>query len=103
MRVDRPFLSNWQFSGTHNWISSGTTDQGNLQATVSGADPVFGNALGHDYRPAAGSPLVGAAAHQLAGLPTKEYYRDEAITLQWCDRVSAKDIGAFEHRAATAP
>jgi hypothetical protein len=103
MRVDRPSLSNWQFSGTHNWISSGTLDQGDLKATVSGADPVFASASSHDYRPAASSPLVGAAEQQLADLPTKEYYRDEAITMQGRDRVSAKDIGAFEHTTAVAP
>ena len=70
--------------------------QGSLQGTVSGANPMFRNAASKDYAPAEGSPLVRSADHQLADLPTKEYYRDETITMQWRDRASVNDIGAFE-------
>jgi hypothetical protein len=95
-RVDDSALSNWQLAGTHNWIGSGTADLGALAGTVQGVDPLFRSISGRDFAPAAGSPLVGAAADQLADLPAEEYFRDETVSMQSLPRASVDDIGAFE-------
>jgi MYXO-CTERM domain-containing protein len=94
--------NNWTFDGKNNWVSTGTTALGALTATIVGASPGFVNAAAKDYTLAASSPCRGKAA-PLATPPGKEYYRDEAVKLQYRARLAALDLGAFEHGTATTP
>jgi len=102
-RVDDPGLSNWSAGGTNNWLSDGTADTDGLSASVTGPDPGFSDAGALNFVPSGSSPLVGAADSTLSGLPDKEYYRDETVTMQWRPRLSVSDIGAFEHDTSTTP
>jgi hypothetical protein len=102
-RVDDSGLSNWSASGTNNWLGSGTADTDGLAASVTGADPGFADAGALNFVPAGSSPLLGAADSTLSGLPDKEYYRDETVSMQWRPRLSVSDIGAFEHATSTTP
>src|SRR5262249_13043682 len=40
---------------------------------------------------------IGAAASGVANAPDKEYFQNEAVKEQFRLRLSAKDVGAFEH------
>ncbi len=95
-RVDDEGLTNWNASGTGNWLSTDTIDTDGLIGSVTGDDPGFTDLAGRDFVPAGGSPLIGAADTGLDELPDKEYYRDENVPMLWRWRSSVKDIGAFE-------
>jgi MYXO-CTERM domain-containing protein len=82
-------------SGSNNWLVTGATATG-LTGSVFGSDPGFKNAAQSDYTLVAGSPAVGAALDSVSGLPVSEYYRDETVKCSYRQRLSAKDIGAFE-------
>lgn len=82
-------------TGTNNWLVTGAAATG-LSGSVFGSDPSFKNAAQGDYTLAAGSQAVGAAVDSVTGLPTREYYRNEAVKCSYRTRASAKDIGAFE-------
>ena len=71
-------------------------DATGLTGSVTGADPKFTNAAQNDFTLVAGSTAIGAALTSIAGLPDREYYKDETITREYRLRASAKDIGALE-------
>ncbi|HYF64714.1 MAG TPA: hypothetical protein VD886_17950 [Herpetosiphonaceae bacterium] len=54
-------------AGSNNWIQNGSTIPAELRGTVQGADPQFANFAANNLRPAAGSPLIGAASASPAG------------------------------------
>jgi hypothetical protein len=82
-------------AGQNNWLMTGADTTG-LTGSVMGADPKFTNAAQNDFTLAAGSTAIGAALASIAGLPDREYYKDEAVTRAYRLRATAKDIGAFE-------
>ncbi|HEY5960412.1 MAG TPA: hypothetical protein VIV60_27855 [Polyangiaceae bacterium] len=86
-------------AGANNWLLTGA-DAAGLTGSVFGADPSFKNAAKNDFSLAAGSSAIGAALGSVTGLPTAEYYRDEALTCSYRARTQAKDIGAFESTTA---
>jgi len=97
--------TNWSISGTNNWLTTGTAGDTQLLAnTFSGSDPGFVNTnlAGQNLAPASGSALVGHAKTALANasVPALEYYQNESNPLQYRTRISAQDIGAFEHNTA---
>ena len=96
-----PQTSNWSVSGGNNWVSTGTPTT-NLTGSVVGASPGFANAAAKDYRTTATSPCVGQAV-AVTGLPDKEYYLDETVTMQYRPRATAGDIGAYEQGNSAAP
>jgi len=97
-----PAASTWSVDGQNNWATTGVGGLAKLTGTLTGTDPGFVNAAGKDYTLAAASACLGKAA-AIAGLPDREYYRDEAVKLQYRPRASAKDLGAFEHGNTAAP
>ena len=82
-------------AGQNNWLMTGADTTG-LTGSVMGADPKFTNAAQNDFTLAAGSTAIGAALASIAGLPDREYYKDEAVTREYRLRATAKDIGALE-------
>lgn len=66
LRIERNVEAVWtagsrRMAGSNNWINANATMvPPEWTATVSGANPGFENAAQFDYRPAAGSPLLGA-------------------------------------------
>jgi hypothetical protein len=82
-------------TGSHNWLATGVAP-GSLTASVQSAEPGFAHPEASDFTLAAGSHAVGAADATVAGLPEREYYRDEVETRMYRLRSSAHDIGAFE-------
>ena len=82
-------------TGQNNWLMTGADATG-LTGSVMGADPKFTNAAQNDFTLAAASTAIGAALTLIAGLPDREYYKDEAVTRAYRLRATAKDIGAFE-------
>jgi hypothetical protein len=92
-------------TGSHNWLQTGATLTGlspGLTGSVSGTSPGFTNAAALDFTLAGGSACIGAADHTVGGLPTKEYYQNEAVTRMYRPRTSALDVGAFEHTTTGA-
>jgi hypothetical protein len=83
-------------TGKNNWFQTGAAASG-LAGTLFGATPGFSNAASDDFTLASGSMCIGAAASDVAGLPTYEYYRNETNTRMYRVRASAMDVGAFEH------
>ncbi len=58
--VEAEWVAGRRVAGSNNWINtSAAVVPAEWTATLSGASPGFANAAGHDYRPAAGSPLTG--------------------------------------------
>jgi hypothetical protein len=49
-----------RLAGNGNWMPMGTGNAPAAWKAIRGTDPGFVNAAGGDYRPAAGSPLIGA-------------------------------------------
>ena len=94
-------LSNWSLSGQSNWVSTGTPTTG-LTGSITGSSPGFVNPAAKDYHLTSASPCLGKAA-AVSGLPTKEYYLDETVKLQYRPRATADDLGAFEHGNTAAP
>ena len=92
-------------SGGGNWVPPGTMHVPQAWGIITGADPGFVNAAGGDYRPAAGSPLVGAGSAPPAGLAAtgippmrKTPVGGEAVR----PAERAKDIGAYPFAAPSA-
>jgi hypothetical protein len=83
-------------AGTNNWLATGVAP-GALTDSVFSSEPGFRNAGTADYVPVSGSVLIGQAAQSVAGLPDREYYRNEALVRLYRPRKTALDIGAFEH------
>jgi MYXO-CTERM domain-containing protein len=79
-------------SGSNNWVVTGAAPTTGLSGTLFGSTPGLD---AHD-RPMPGSPLIGAADTNAAPAPTTEYYEDEMVTRMYRQRLTAKDIGAFE-------
>ena len=96
--VEAPGALNATVDGQGNWLSSGT-DVGTLDKSTFGADPM----LTASYRPAAGSPLIGAAVDPGGLAPQDEYFRDEKVTLEGRARATVKDVGAFESTTNSPP
>jgi hypothetical protein len=94
--ASEPATSNWSVDGQNNWISADADAGSGLTGTLSGTNPGFDDPGSSDYTLAAGTACVGQAA-AVAGQPTAEYYRDETVKLQYRMRLSADDLGAFEH------
>jgi hypothetical protein len=82
-------------TGSNNWLVTGATAPG-LAGSVFGSDPGFKNAAQDDYTLATGGQAIGAALDSISGAPLSEYYRDETVKRSYRQRLSAKDIGAFE-------
>ncbi len=82
-------------TGTKNWLATGV-EPGPLSQSVFSDSPGFRNATIQDYVPASDSALIGKAAQAVAGLPNREYYRDETLNRLYRPRKTALDIGAFE-------
>jgi len=59
--VEAEWVSGRRVAGSNNWINaSASVVPPEWTGTLSGSAPGFVNAAAHDYRPAAGSPLLGA-------------------------------------------
>ncbi|MES1164952.1 MAG: MYXO-CTERM sorting domain-containing protein, partial [Verrucomicrobiota bacterium] len=84
-------------TGTHNWLTTGTTAIG-LMETIFGPDPMFKDAANEDFTLAASSTAIGAASQTIGPTlsPVQEYYRNETVARMTRARASARDIGAFE-------
>jgi hypothetical protein len=92
-------------TGTHNWFQKGMNVPETVKDSIFGDDPGFVDMKGHDFHPAAGSPLTAAG---LAGteylneegklekvLPEAEPTKNAAETVKR-DAASVVDIGAFQ-------
>ena len=90
-------------TGTHNWVSTGTSATG-LTGTVVGDDPLFKDAANEDFTPGPDSSAIGAASESIGNslVPTDEYYRNETVARLCRPRPAAHDIGAFESTTAGA-
>ncbi len=84
-------------TGTHNWMSTGTSAVG-LTGTVFGSSPGFRDAANEDFTLLSTSTAVGAASTAITStlLPAQEYYRNETVARMYRARPAADDIGAFE-------
>jgi hypothetical protein len=60
------------FTGAGNWLPIGTTNVPPDWKIIEGTDPGFVDAADGDYRPAAGSPLIGAGSEPPAGVAAAE-------------------------------
>lgn len=66
LRIERTVEAIWaagsrRVAGSNNWINTGANFvPAEWTGTLTGANPAFLNAGGHDYRPAPGSPLLAA-------------------------------------------
>lgn len=66
LRIERTVEANWaagtrRVAGSNNWFNTGANFvPAEWSGSLTGSNPAFTNAAGHDYRPAAGSPLVAA-------------------------------------------
>jgi hypothetical protein len=88
------------FSGDGNWLPAGTTNIPPDVKAIEGTDPDFVDAAQDDYRPAAGSPLIGAGwgGGITAGfIPWTPAHMLPDPTLRPVSR--EKDIGAFPYSA----
>jgi hypothetical protein len=79
-------------TGSNNWMVTGAAPTTGLTGSLFGSTPGLDT---HD-RPMTGSPLIGAADTSVTPAPTTEYYEDEMVTRMYRQRLTAKDIGAFE-------
>jgi hypothetical protein len=88
-------------SGNNNWMQTGAQTAG-LRGSIFGAHPGFADPDRFNFRLSLAS-CIGAAAQTTGNsslLPTAEYYKDELTTQECRARVSARDLGAFEHTTA---
>ena len=95
--------SNWSFTGSNNWFPAGS-DVAGLARTVFGTDPGFRNLSDDDLALLPGGAAVGKAdpnAGGAAGVPGKEWYKDEVTILRYRTRSASKDLGAFESTTNT--
>jgi hypothetical protein len=83
-------------SGVNNWIQTGATAPG-ITGSVTGCDPGFNDLANFDFTLAPGSAGLGAANTGVGGLPIAEYYKNETLTRMYRVRLTANDLGAFEH------
>ncbi len=95
VRIREAGTSNVMVAGTNNWFETGADVTG-LSNTVFGDDPGFADRAGLDFRPAAGSPLVGGADSSIADVPSLEYFENETLARRYRVRETAEDIGALE-------
>jgi MYXO-CTERM domain-containing protein len=86
-------------SGSNNWLATGAMPTAGLTGTLFGASP----GLDANYRPMPASPLIGAADTSVMPAPTTEYYENEMVTRMHRQRLTAKDIGAFESTTMGGP
>jgi hypothetical protein len=67
---ERCWTDGEQIAGQKNWVETGTTAlPAGWTGTVTGASPLFVNAAGYDFRPAAGSPLLEQGTATSTGPP----------------------------------
>ncbi len=93
-------------SGNGNWVPNGSANVPPAWGALSGADPGFMNAAGGDYRPAPGSPLIGAgsalpAGIVVTGVPPARKAPVTGGAMRPASR--ARDIGAFPYIAPPPP
>jgi hypothetical protein len=89
-------------SGNGNWIPANSANVPQAWGIITGADPGFLNVAGGDYRPAAGSPLIGAGSALpggivVSGVPPAR--KAPVISGALRPAARAKDIGAFPYEA----
>jgi hypothetical protein len=92
-------------AGDGNWLPAGTTNLPPAWKAIRGTDPGFVNATVGDYRPAAGSPLIGAGCVPPAGIVATEVPPAPGTPLgPSAVRPAAreKDIGAYPFAAPSA-
>jgi len=94
-------------TGSHNWFRNGMEVPEGVTDSIFGDDPGFRDMKAHDFRPAPGSPLIGAAAPAPQSrdetgaveliLPAYEPTRTPVESVL---RVTGErpDIGAFHHQ-----
>jgi hypothetical protein len=86
-------------TGAGNWLPTGTASIPQGVKVIEGADPGFKNPDADDYRPAAGSPLIGAGCVPPAAVcrQSDPTWRNipMAMNSAWAPRVT--DIGAFPY------
>jgi hypothetical protein len=92
-----------QLSGDGNWVPAGSASVPQAWGIFTGPDPGFVNAAGGDYRPAPGSPLIGAGKAfppgiVVTGVPPERKAPVVGGALRPAAR--ARDIGAFPYEAA---
>ena len=89
-------------AGDGNWMPVGTTGMPGAWKGVEGTDPGFVDVADGDYRPAAGSPLIGSGVLPPGGVrarwapPVRSAGVGVARALE-----REKDIGAFLFGAGT--
>ncbi len=93
--ANTPGMTNWSVEGTNNWVTDGT-EATDLTGTITGTDPGFANASGLDFTLTAGAAAEDQADTTVSGLPDREYFEDETVTMRYRMRDSATDLGAFE-------
>jgi len=85
-------------AGDGNWLPVGTTNAPAEWRAVRGTDPGFADVAQEDYRPVAGSPLIGAGSVQVGGVPVtgvpplRQAAADHEVVRP---AGRAKDIGAY--------
>jgi hypothetical protein len=89
-----------QLSGDGNWVPAASANVPQAWGILTGPDPGFANAAGGDYRPAPGSPLIGAGKSLpsgivVTGIPPARKAPVTGGALRPATR--AKDIGAFPY------
>jgi hypothetical protein len=87
-----------KLTGEGNWLPEGTKNVPPTWKVIEGTDPGFTNPAWGDYRPAAGSPLIGAGSVPPAGIEVTGVppVRKEPVgggTVRPAGR--GRDIGAF--------
>jgi hypothetical protein len=103
LKLVRPEITHTpQLSGNGNWIPAGSANVPVAWGIITGADPGFVNPAGGDYRPAPGSPLIGAGSLLPGGLVVTGVppARKQPVTNGALRAPSrARDIGAFPYLA----
>lgn len=87
-------------TGINNWMHTNAS-AGPLTGSVRSVSPGFRNPAAQDYTLTNGSPCIGAAG-LAAGLPGKEYFRNETTNRLCRIRPAAQDLGAFESTTTAA-
>jgi hypothetical protein len=92
------------FEGNGNWLPEGTTDVPQAWKAIRGRDPKFLNPAREDYRPAAGSPLIGAGCLPPAGMAAISLPPGPKTPALETPRPAGrkKDIGAYPMTAPSA-
>jgi hypothetical protein len=88
-----------RLAGAGNWLPEGTTNVPQAWDVIFGTDPGFVNEAGDDYRPVAGSPLIGTGSLPPGGIMARAIppARKAPVGGEGAVRPAAraKDIGAF--------